>query len=179
MEKRTDALSERHSWMDLARILACFAVILIHSQGNTTADAIAVHLCHCAVPVFVMISGTNFLKKDREMSVTKMWKKYILPLAEVFFTWSFLYAIWTSYADTKALNFEFVKTVFINTINGHYHLWYIWMTIGIYMVLPFIKKFTDNSSKKELIYYLSLAFAYLSLVFMVEFYPFNSFASLA
>lgn len=179
MAKRTDVIQERHHWMDLARILACFAVIIIHSQGNTLADRTVDSLCRWAVPVFIMISGTNFLKKDREISITKMWRKYILPLFVVFLTWSLLYAVWTSYVDVKALNFEFAKTVVINTLNGHYHLWYIWMTIGLYAVTPFIKKITDNCNQKELIYYLSVAFVYLSFVFIVEFYPFSNFASLA
>ena len=37
MEKAKTNIENRHYWMDLARILACFAVILIHIQGTDTA----------------------------------------------------------------------------------------------------------------------------------------------
>lgn len=174
------SLNKRHYWMDLARILACFAVIAIHANGNEKiGNSVLGIMCHSAVPIFVMISGTNFLKHEREVSISKMWKKYIMPLFIIFVTWSVLYAVWNSWISIKAFNLEFVSNVIINTVNGHYHLWYIWMTIGLYAVTPFIKKITDNSSQKELFYYVLLAFAYFLLNFLVCFYPFNNFASLA
>lgn len=169
---------ERYYWMDLARVLACFAVIVIHSCNKDMYSLLLSSQCHCAVPIFVMISGTNFLKRERSFSITKAWKGYIFPLLRIFFTWSLLYAVWNSYIYTDAINFEWFRNVLINTINGHYHLWYIWMTIGLYCVAPFIKKVTDNSSNRELLYYVLIAFAFLSLNFLVEFYPFNNFYSL-
>ncbi len=178
MDKKTKGF-KKHYWMDLARILGCIGVIAIHSQGNDLGSKILTAFLHSAVPVFVMISGTNFLNKDRDVSVKKMWQKYIFPLLIIFFSWSFIYAIWNSYVTLHTLNTEFVKNVIINTVNGHYHLWYIWMTVGIYAVTPFIKKITDNSSQKELFYYLVLAFSFLTLNFLVCFYPFDNFASLS
>ncbi len=181
VEKSTAIDSKTHYyWMDLARTLACFAVILIHAKGNEKlGNRLITQICHSAVPIFVMISGTNFLNKNREISIRKMWKKYILPLAIVFLVWSFLYAVWNSYINVGAVNFGFAKNVVINTANGHYHLWYIWMTMGLYAVTPFIKKFTDNSCKKELLYYVLLAAGYILLNFLVCFSPFNNFESLS
>ncbi len=170
---------DRYYWMDLARIIACFAVVIIHCNGDTKYSAWVTYFCHGAVPIFVMISGTNFLKKDRKVSIRIMWKRYILPILCVFFVWSFLYALWNSYDSIGSLNFDFLKNVIINTINGHYHLWYIWMTVGLYCVTPFIKKVTDNSSQKELLYYLIIGFLYNILNFLIEFYPFDNFRSLS
>lgn len=183
MEKTNDKLNSdnhftRQYWMDLARIFACFCVILVHvSNASTKSQGIIGVICHSAVPIFVMISGTNFLNPKREITITKMWKKYILPLFITFLCWSFLYAIYNSVLYCSDNYFEFIKNVIINTVNGHYHLWYIWMTIAMYAITVFIKKITDNCSNRELFYLLILSYVYLTMKYFVQFHPFDVFNS--
>ncbi len=164
--------------MDLARILACFAVIFVHTGANDFCQKLLIPIFHNAVPIFFMISGTNFLNKDRNLSIVMMWKKYILPLIILTISWSFLYGIYNSYITYRALSAEFLKNVIINTVNAAPHLWYIWATIGLYSITPFLKKITDNSSQKELLILEIISFSYLTALFLIKFYPFNNFESL-
>lgn len=172
---------KRYYWMDLTRIIACFAVILIHvaAGGREMTNQIIGVICHVAVPLFVMISGANFLDDRRTVTISKMFKKYILPMFASFITWSFLYAIYTSWIAYEKMSFSFVKTVIINTVNGHYHMWYIWMTIGMYMMVPFLKKIVENSNQRELWYFIVVAFIYLTLRYIVQFDIFDCFESVA
>lgn len=172
---------ERYYWMDLTRIVACFAVFVIHvaAGGIEITNQIIGVICHVAVPLFVMISGANFLDNRRTVTVSKMFKKYILPIFVSFITWSFLYAIYTSWIAYEKVSVPFVKTVIINTVNGHYHMWYIWMTIGMYMIVPFLKKIVEKSNRKELLYFIVIAFMYLTLRYMVQFDAFDYFESMA
>lgn len=167
---------KRYYWMDLTRIIACFAVIVIHVAGGDTTQNLCVNvLCHSAVPLFVMISGSNFLDKSRNVTIYQMWTKYIFPLLLTYSVWSFLYAIYTSWSYYQELNSLFFKTLVINTINGHYHMWYIWMTIGMYAIVVFLKKIVNNSTTKELLYFVCLSYIYLSMKYMVQFSAFDSF----
>lgn len=176
----------RFYWMDLTRIFACFAVIVIHVAGaSNTANNVINTCCHCAVPLFVMISGANFLEKD--IDIKTIWKKYIFPLFITFLIWSFIYAVYTSYTyyyqfDSNVLfgdnKFGFIKTVLINTINGHYHMWYIWMTIGLYSITFFVRKMVDSCTEKQLFYFISVSFIYLSLVYITQYSVFTNFLSM-
>lgn len=149
------------------------------SRGIEITNQIIGVICHVAVPLFVMISGANFLDNRRTVTISKMFKKYITPIFISFITWSFLYAIYTAWIAYRNVNFSFVKTLIINMVNGHYHMWYIWMTIGMYMIVPFLKKIVENSNRKELLYFIVVAFMYLTLRYMVQFDAFDYFESMA
>lgn len=176
----------RFYWMDFTRIIACFAVIVIHTAGSSSlGNRIMNVLCYCAVPLFVMISGANFLDKD--VDIKTIWKKYIIPMLISFAVWSFMYAIYTSYSYYAQFTdhvlgseyrTEFIKTIIINTVNGHYHMWYIWMTIGLYAVMFFIRKLYSTCTKKQLLYFLIISFVYLCMRYAVQFPVLNNLNSM-
>ena len=150
-----------HHWMDLGRLLACLMVIFIHSphgELERVLPLLSTVFCHVAVPIFVMISGANFLNKEKELSIKECWIKYILPLGGTTLIYSFLYAIMTSWQYHHRINLPFLKTLIVNTINGHYHMWYIWMIIGIYAIIPFLKMLINQSNPVQLWYLIVLCF---------------------
>jgi surface polysaccharide O-acyltransferase-like enzyme len=53
-----------------------------------------------------------------------------------------------------------------------FHLWYIYMLIGLYLFIPILSKWTVNATKKEMIYFLSIWFFIIivSLPFFNKFY---------
>lgn len=90
-----------------------------------------------AVPMFVMISGALFLNK--EISVKTLYSKYILRIATAFAGWSLLYAIIT---DPTAN----IKGMIVNVLYGHYHMWFCYMIIGLYISLPILRKIAESES---------------------------------
>ena len=90
----------------------------------------------------MMISGSLFLNMD--ISIKTMYKKYILHLLCLLIFWEFLY------------------TVFDRCFGGReYHLWYLWMCIGIYMVMPLLKKLTDSDVLTKYFLILSFIFSFI------------------
>ena len=97
---------ERARYIDSLRVLAAIAVVIIHvsahnytSPVTSTAWHIVMFYDGCsrwAVPVFVMISGTVFLKLKADISVKDLVCKYTYRLLRVFFLWSLFY-IFLSY----------------------------------------------------------------------------------
>lgn len=163
-------MKQRILYADLLKIIACVAVITIHAtvpiiyredismNGWMTANFYS-SISRWAVPIFVMVSGVfvfNFdLKKNLKMS---------LNTVRVLLVWSLIYFVANAMLKDKfyifKLSFNDLKTFLNHLLNGSIspHLWYLYMLIGLYIVNIFIKKIIDNSSKKELLFLISILF---------------------
>lgn len=161
---------KRSNYYDYLRILASFGVMIIHLSAqkfrsiNVYSDEWQVRnfydsIVRWTVPVFVMISGALFL--GREISLEKLYTRYIPRLAVSYILWSFIYSISVGY------NFREHK---IKWLTGHYHMWYVPMCIGLYIMLPIVKQIVLN---KQVTYYYLL----ISLVFAVILPSANTFVT--
>lgn len=162
-----EAQQPRILYFDYLRILAMFAVMLLHvasqfwyTTPTNTAEWQACNiydsLARFGVPIFVMISGALFLGKKRP--IKRIYQKNILRLLVAMFFWSILYALWQKYiAHAFDSNIAFLKEVLV----GHVHLWFVYMIIGLYMISPMLQKLVED--RKLAIYFvtLSIAFAFL------------------
>lgn len=153
-------LQTRTKYFDYLRIFACLAVVMLHTSGawflhaelGTGSWWIALVLdvsTRWAVPIFIMISGALFLEKNIENS--KLYGKYILRLVTAFVFWSFIYAIIT---DPHAN----IKGLIVNVLYGHYHMWFLYMLIGLYMTVPILRKVVVDIKLTK--YFLVLAFVF-------------------
>ena len=150
---------DRRTYLDVLRIFASFAVILLHVSAQKWYDAgvgtfdwnmsnIYDGLVRWAVPVFIMISGSLFLDKDKPLK--DIYKKYILRIAIAFLTWSFIYALVSYLQDGTPL-----KLCIFAFIKGPNHLWYLLMIMGLYAIIPFVKLIIKDKPLTK--YYLILA----------------------
>ena len=103
------------------------------------------------VPVFTMISGALFLERD--IPIKKIYSKYVFRMILSFAAWSVIYAL---FAEE-----DFVGRIFM-LIQGHYHMWFILMIVGLYICIPFIKSIV--SSEERLKYYIILAFVFAFVI---------------
>lgn len=161
---------KRKVYCDYLRVIATLAVIVLHvsstSWRRTDVNGMewqALNLydsvVRWAVPVFVMISGSLFL--NREISVKKIYCKYILRIVIAFFVWSVFYALTSPeyYAD-GILNGVMMHSDLI--VSGHFHMWFLLMLIGIYMCIPFYKKIVSENFVMK--YFLVLSFVFTILI---------------
>lgn len=150
---------------DILRIIACFSVVMLHSAAQfwytlpvTSTDWKIANsydaITRFGVPIFVMISGALFLNTDRELDIKKIYKNNILRLFIVYIVWSAIYGL----LDCRLFDFSAIgwKDIVKEIISGRYHLWYLPMIIGIYMLLPILKLWVQNASKQNLQYFLGL-----------------------
>lgn len=161
-KERTD---KRMIHYELLRILAAFSVVMLHSAAqfwysldvNSTEWVIANSynaLFRFGVPVFVMISGALFLDENYQLDLKRLYKHNILRLVIIYAVWSCLYGL----LDCYFLGFETldIKTVLREMINGRYHLWFLPMIVGIYMLLPILKSWLAHAEKRNVQYFLLL-----------------------
>ncbi len=143
----------------LIRGCAILMVVLLHvsapvrdqwqsmANANFIIGAIFDSLGRSGVPLFLMISGALLLGREEDPLTfyKKRFSRIILP----FLFWSFLYAFFSSWQNNQAVHIGKL----INSIlwgPSYYHLWYLYMLMGIYLIAPFIQVLVKNLSKRHL-----------------------------
>lgn len=151
-------------WIDTARAVAAFAVIILHItvplvnqfDGGAASWWIAnitngsTRFC---VPIFLMVSGVLLLGRDYTLStfLRKRLVRVVLP----FLLWSVIYFLFKNdlTQDIKVSLMQFFKGM---KSGMEFHLWYIYMIIGVYLFVPIINRWIKDAPKKEIYYFLSI-----------------------
>lgn len=162
----TDTKVKRNTYLDVLRVVAVFAVMVIHLAATGYQEAAAGSdewiiclvfnsITRFAVPVFVMISGAMYLDPDREVTATHLLKKAGRLMA-VFFFWSFAYALAESLKTHTLFSAGYFLSVAQKTVTGHYHMWYVYMIAALYLATPFLRPIAAD--RKLLRLFLAAAF---------------------
>lgn len=164
-------------WINNLRLIALLAVIILHSTSLLLMQFGKVPLStwlvadflnamvRFAVPCFVMITGALLLPKEYELAA--FFKKRLTRVVIPFLFWSLIYVIYSWYNEELLFTNNLwlnIKLVLHQLKNGScYHLWYVYMLIGLYFIIPVIGKFVRNASEKETLYFLLVWFGVMML----------------
>ncbi len=176
MEKQQEKLT----FLTELRALACIAIVFLHTFYAASAFAsdfseqvIALtvrNLMMWAVPCFVMITGTLLLNESRSITYRKLFQKYILRMIVALLLFSVLFEI----LDTIAAKEPFrISTIFLGLKNAATgkswkHLWYLYLMIGLYLLLPFYRKIAATLNRKDTCYLIGVYLVFLSILPMLE-----------
>ena len=153
---------KRIEYLDTLRIVATFFVVMIHTvfQNLTTApvasyDWIILNiydsLSRWAVPIFVMISGALFLSSSK--SAKEIYRKNLVRILTAYIFWAIVYAllIW--------LRTQNLSATIDRLVVGRYHMWFLPMLGGLYLVTPILRKIAEDRNLTKLFLILGLVFA--------------------
>ena len=164
-------MSERIYYLDSLKVLAIFAVVLIHSASTplyTTlpSDALFAYanlldsFARFCVPVFFMASGAVLLSRDYD--IADFYRKRLSKIIPVLVFWSLVYAAFR--VTVKGEAFEPLKLA-MSFFDGHiyYHLWFLYVIVILYLLAPFMRRLILAMSHKEafLLFIIWLAVAVL------------------
>lgn len=148
--------------IDFLRIAACFLVIVNHTNsrlfiGNAPSPVwfISVTLffiSKVAVPLFIMISGSLLLGRNDSYKNTF---RRILRIAITLFLFSVFYFL-ISIKDFNALKTTDIKNFFLTLYSGAVTnaFWYLYLYIGLLLMLPLLQKMIRNFKNKDFIYFI-------------------------
>ena len=91
------------------------------------------------VPVYLMLSGAWFLNPETKVTVGSLWRKNILRMLVAFAVWSVLYTAYNLISGQDR-----VTPVPQMLLQGHFHLWFLPMIAGIYMLVPALRLMTRS-----------------------------------
>ena len=157
-----DLENNRLPWLDNARILSVFAVVIVHAAalfmagyevgtyhwwlGNVVSSAF-----RWCIPVFVMISGALLLDPSKAETSSIFYRKRLLRILIPLIFWSIIYLInsWSqgNLGYGQGVWWEIAKRLLLG--KPGYHLWYLYMICGLYFFTPFFRKLIGNSTPKE------------------------------
>lgn len=168
----------RCGYLDVLRILSAFAVVVIHLCSGTvsTAQSVAagtalacdtVHtLMNFSVPMFLMISGALFLNNATTYTYGKIWRnirRVLLCLVGFGLVYSLLEQLFVS----RSVHVLWaVRDIF--TGNLWDHMWYLYMIVGIYLLVPLIKPFFVQAARRDVVLLLALLFLFNSVFPQLE-----------
>jgi surface polysaccharide O-acyltransferase-like enzyme len=164
-------------WINNLRLIALYAVIVLHTSAVLLAlygkvpfeDWFAADfyngLVRFAVPVFVMITGALLLHREYELG--DFLKRRLSRVVVPFLFWSMVYIAYSWYNEEITFDADpwtNIKLVLhLLKYGSSYHLWYVYMLIGLYFVIPVISKFVRHATEIEIVYFLIVWFGIMML----------------
>lgn len=155
----------RQVWIDWLRVTAIFLVVIVHStepfylggEGSlilSEPDAFWASFfdsfARACVPLFIVAS--SYLQFPLHYPVSKFLVKRFKRVLIPFIFWTIVYAfVWGEPIE----NFQ---SLFWNFNYAAGHLWFVYMLVGIYLLIPLMSPWAEKVSKNQLLFYLAICF---------------------
>ncbi len=169
-----DESNHRIIYADILKIVAIVAVIIIHSSAPLVYTFYSVKLnwwwignvfdsaMRWGVPIFIMVSGMLLLNPNKEESPKTFFRKRFSRVLIPFVFWECVYIIWI-YKHNIIKNEPLPLLKIIESFIGiggpiFYHLWFINLILGLYLLTPIFRIYVKNSDSNNLKYFLILWF---------------------
>lgn len=165
---------EQIGWVDLLRVVACFLVVFSHScdpftaqfETNKPAFLTAVFsgsFVRPCVPLFVMMTGV--LLFPVRVSMNEFYRKRIGRLLVPLVFWSvalpLLFYVYLNFINPATTNAAIAgehtlaatwNKIYAFVFNFNFDttpLWYLYMLIGLYLVMPVFSAWLDRATQRE------------------------------
>lgn len=152
-------------WADGLRALAIMAVIVLHASAPVVGRYAELSpsawwaghfwdsLVRASVPLFFMLSGALLLGRTEPLAV--FFHKRLAKLVPPLLAWSAIYLAWDSLftADSRPW-WEYLLAPLHGAV--HYHLWFLYEILRLYLVVPILRVFVAHARPRELDYFLAL-----------------------
>jgi surface polysaccharide O-acyltransferase-like enzyme len=153
---------------DVIRITAIFFVLLTHASGvllfmfpDASTEEFRIAnifngLSRCCIPMLVMLSGALLLDEDRKFDTRLFYRKHLLPILYLLAGWLFFYGAFFTFI-LPSLKHEtvspgaFWKYVLLLQGTRFPHLWYLYMLIGLYLIIPVLRLFVKRENRNYVI----------------------------
>src|SRR5690606_41179250 len=97
---------------------------------------------------------------DKKEKTSAFYRKRLSKICIPFFVWSIIYLIYHFYRYThfNVLPFSQVIDISIDKLmhGASAHLWFLYMIVGLYLAIPFLRIIINQASDKEILFFISL-----------------------
>lgn len=158
-------------WASNLRVIATISVILLHVAAEMLYDfnRIPEHqwwvgniydsFVRFSVPAFFMLTGALLLPKVEDLNV--FLRKRFLRILPPFLFWSLVYIgyyLWLKFVAGEAILFlptlDFIGQKLLK--GSEWHLWFVYAILGIYLIIPILRRWLQTAPDKEIHYFLFL-----------------------
>lgn len=166
---------EHIGWIDLLRVVACFLVVLSHccdpfvarfdaDRGAFLTGVFTGSFVRACVPLFVMMTGVLLLPVRAELG--DFYRKRIGRIVVPLIFWSvvlpLLYFVYLNYAvstgnplivaddHTLGATLPRIYTFIFNFNYDTTPLWYLYMLVGLYLIMPVLSVWLQQASRRDI-----------------------------
>lgn len=146
--------------IEAIKITAVFWVIVLHVSGQLLSENLSNYstnfwiinivdsFSRICVPLFLLASGRYLLQKplNTKEFYFKRANRILIPL--VF--WSIVYSFFGSWLQKGKIDVDYMLNGIIHG-RPFFHLWYLYMLVGLYLVSPILIKIVNDFGKKDLL----------------------------
>ncbi len=177
-------MSGRKTCYAVLRAVSCMAIVLMHTlniseilyrdkiSGIEQRTALTgVYCLMWSVPVFVMVTGALLLDPDKNISISKIFSKYILRVCLALVFAVLFFAVFDDLMNGDGISVKTFSSALLKLIEGKSwsHLWYLYLLIGLYLLLPAYRAVAANVSEKEYRYLLAIFVIFLLVLPQLEY----------
>jgi len=149
-------------WMDVLRIAAMAAVVVIHAVapvvetrttdfGSTTwwvANVLDAST-RWSVPVFIMVSGALLLDPARRMTVRSFYLRRLHRVGIPLIAWICFYLIFREFYNAGGITPEQAAAEIISG-SVFLHLYFLFILVGLYVLTPYLRVLTLHAPRRML-----------------------------
>jgi len=170
--------TKRYDFIEVLRIIACFLVIVNHTEQATVVSVASaslpmwlgglgyLYISRVAVPVFLMITGYTMLsKEDGYKKILNKVSKNVCVLVVFSALYEYIYIYIIGIRVEIELN-EFFQKICNGPITNAF--WYLYLYIGILLMMPFLQKLIRTLSKRDFHYFFLISIVIFSVCPVVE-----------
>lgn len=158
-------MAASYIWADRLRNVATVMVVALHTSAPV-AEQFQPHerlewwaanfwdgCTRCSVPLFVMLSGYLLLGKDYTLGdfFRRRFTKVIIPA--LFWIGVYMFYGYAAHNDPATWQ-QALKNLADRTV--HYHLWFIYLIVGLYMVYPILRPWVRSAKDQDFYYFLGM-----------------------
>ncbi len=173
-------VKDRVLYLSRIKALACIAVVVLHTfftaanfaavPAQLTTMSVFRNCMMWAVPCFIMASGALLLNSRRVLTPKKLFGKYLLRMVFALIAFSVIFSVFDAFTTAHYTPAQTVKDIlsdiFLGT--GWPHMWYIYLMLAIYLLLPFYKLIADHAGASQIKYLILLYAVFLSVIPFIE-----------
>ena len=161
------------------RVAACIAIISLHTANaaeilyrdglslfQRSASLTLVYCLMWAVPCFVMVSGALLLDPEKEITLQKIFNKYFFRIMGALIVFGLIYRAFDIGMNGEVWGFLPVLSGIWKVFKGESwaHLWYLYLLLGLYLLLPFYRMVAKESTREQMRYLLLIYAIFLSFL---------------
>lgn len=106
------------------------------------------YLAHVSIPIFVMISGALLLDDSRRESPGQFYRRRMVRVGIPLVVWTCVYLAVRVFLDKEELSAGRALRLVL-TGDPYYHLWFLYMIVGLYALTPPLRTFVRCAGRTE------------------------------
>lgn len=155
----------RFDYLDWLRVGATVMVVLLHvlytpmslfmpsELGTNRALAYTwtqTALTRWAVPVFLMMTGALLLRPDKPLPWPTL-RRYMMRALKALAVFGYVYCILELVQNAGQFAPHMLYDGLFNLLQGKSwsHMWYVYALLGIYLIMPMLKRFAEGADQAE------------------------------